>query len=81
MSSQLQINEKLIKSKVKELVDYTNSILDHEEICPYIPLEYIQGDGNAYINTRQNMSNSKYFTLKVTNNTSVFYGKIFGIFK
>ena len=46
---------------------------------PYAPLEYIQGDGASYINTSLNLQGSKYFTIKVANDVSVNYSKIFGI--
>ena len=53
MASQLQENEKKIKSEVEILVNYTNAIKNHTfyEPIEYIPLEYIESTGTQWIDS------------------------------
>lgn len=51
MSSQLDTNLTSIKYKLKEIVDYSNLIINHTKKLEYTQLEYIESSGTQYIDT------------------------------
>ena len=50
MNSQLDTNLTSIKYKLKEIVDYSNLIINHTKL-EYTKLEYIESSGTQYIDT------------------------------
>ena len=51
MNSQLDTNLTSIKYKLKEIVDYSNLIINHTKKLEYTKLEYIESTGTQYIDT------------------------------